>query len=103
MVKGKLKIIWDDEAKVALRSIYDYIKYRESVGVATRIRNEIVRQIKALGRFPKKFAKEPHLMNAPGDFRFKVIWSYKIIYEVTLEYILVLDIFHTSRDPSGIN
>ena len=57
MVKGKLKIIWDDEAKVALRSIYDYIKYRESVGV----------------------------------------------YEVTLEYILVLDIFHTSRDPSGIN
>lgn len=47
MVKGKLKIIWDDEAKVALRSIYDYIKYRESVGVATRVRNEIVKQIKA--------------------------------------------------------
>ncbi|SMG11683.1 Plasmid stabilization system protein ParE [Marivirga sericea] len=102
MVKKKLDIIWDDEAKKSLRSIYSYIKKRESIDVAKKVRNEIVARSKSLSDFPEKFEEEPNLKDELGNYRYKVIWSYKIIYEITSKAILILDIFHTSRDPSNI-
>lgn len=53
MVK-RWKIIWDDEAKNSLRSIYDYIKNRESASMALRVRKEIIKQVKSLATFPEK-------------------------------------------------
>ncbi len=102
MVKKKVRIIWDEEAKRSLRTIYNYIKKRESVEVARKVRNKITSQVKSLIDFPEKFEREPHLADEPGNFRSRMIWSYKIIYEVTNEGIYILDIFHTSRDPSNI-
>ena len=102
MVKKRVKIIWDDEVKKSLRNIYNYIKGRESIEVAKKVRNEISSQAKSLNDFPEKFEKEHHLENEPGNYRYKVIWSYKIIYEVTKEAIYILDIFHASRYPSNI-
>ena len=101
MVKKKLKVIWNNEAKYALRNIYNYIKKRESAETAKKVRDEIVASAKNLNVFPKKFAEDPYLKDEPGNYRFKVIWSYKIIYEVTPEVIMVLDVFHTSRDPGN--
>ena len=42
----KIKVVWDDEAKKSLRSVYDHIKDRESVRVARRVRTEILKQVK---------------------------------------------------------
>ena len=39
----KIKVVWDDEAKKSLRSVYDHIKDRESVRVARRVRTEILK------------------------------------------------------------
>jgi plasmid stabilization system protein ParE len=69
MVKKKLKIIWDDEAKRSLRNIYNYIKSRESAEVARKVRNEIISQTKSLNDFPEKFEKEHHMDDEPGNFR----------------------------------
>ncbi len=102
MVKKKLKIIWDDEAKYSLRSIYNYIKKRESVETAKKVRDKIADSAKSLNDFPEKFEEEPVLKSEPENYRYKVIWSYKIIYEVAEEAIYIVDIFHTSRDPSNI-
>lgn len=102
MVKKKSKIIWDDEAKRSLRSIYDYLKNKESITVAKTVTTKIIKQTKALNQFPEKFAEEPCLKKELGNFRFKVVWSYKIIYEVTPDAIFILDIFHTSRNPVNI-
>lgn len=102
MVKKGMKIIWDDEAKKSLRNIYNYIKGRESIEVAKKVRNEIFSQAKSLNNFPEKYEREPHLEDKPGNYRYKVIWSYKVIYEISKEGIYILDIYHTSRDPSGI-
>ncbi|EKB48915.1 type II toxin-antitoxin system RelE/ParE family toxin [Cecembia lonarensis] len=102
MVKRKVKVVWANEAKEALKQIYLYIKNRQSIDVAKKVRDEIVSQTKTLGDFPEKFEKEHYLLNAEGDFRYKVVWSYKIIYEVASEAVYVLDVFHTSRDPSNI-
>jgi plasmid stabilization system protein ParE len=103
MVKKELKIIWNDEAKYALKKIYDYIRKRESVAVAKKVRNEIARSAKDLNVFPEKFVEDPYLKDEPGNYRFKVIWSYKIIYEITPDSIQILDVFHTSRDPGNIS
>lgn len=102
MVKKKLDIIWDDEAKKSLRGIYNQIKSRESIEVAKKVRNEVITGTKSLCDFPEKFEEEQNLKNEPGNYRYKVIWSYKIIYEITNKAILILDVFHTSRDPSNI-
>lgn len=103
MVKKKLNIIWDDDAKYALKSIYNYIKKRESLDRARKVRNDIVESTKNLNIFPQKFAEDPYLKDEFGNYRFKVIWSYKIIYEVTSEAVMILDVFHTSRDPGNIS
>lgn len=85
MVKKKLKIIWNDEAKYALKSIYNYIKKRESEDRARKVRSEIAASAQNLNIFPEKFVEDPYLEDELGNYRFKVIWSYKIIYEITSE------------------
>jgi plasmid stabilization system protein ParE len=102
MVKQDFKVIWDDEAKASLRRIYNYIKRRESVDQANKVRNEIRDLCRNLGFMPSKFSREEYLKDVGGEIRFKTLWSYKVIYEVTTEYVVILDIFHTSRDPLHI-
>lgn len=102
MVKKHYKVIWDDEAKASLRSIYNYIRNRSSVEQARKVRDEIRELVKSLGFIPHKYVEDPFLKDEPGDNRFKVIWSYKIVYEVTKEEVIILDIFHTSRDPKNL-
>lgn len=58
MVKKRVKIIWDNEAKKALRNIYNYIKGRESIEVAKKVRTELSSLAKSLNDFPEKFEKE---------------------------------------------
>ncbi len=53
MVKKRLRIIWDNEAKKSLRNIYDYLKGRESIDIARKVRNEISSQAIALIDFPE--------------------------------------------------
>lgn len=72
MVKKKLKIIWDDEAKYALRRIYNYIKNRASVERARKVRAEIVANTKSLNNFPEKFEEELTLQSEEGNYRYKV-------------------------------
>jgi plasmid stabilization system protein ParE len=66
------------------------------------VRTAILKETQTFIIFPEKFQEEPYLKDEPGNYRSKVIWSYKIIYEVTPKAILILDIYHTSRDPSNI-
>lgn len=102
MVKKYYKVIWDDEAKASLRSIYNYIKNRESISQAKKVRTEIIDLGKSLGFMPHKYVEDPYLKDEPGDNRFKAIWSYKLVYEVTDKEIIILDVFHTSRDPQSL-
>ena len=101
MVKRNFKVIWDDQAKASLRKIFNYIKNKESVEQAVNGRNEIRDLAKSLDFMPHKYAEDPFLKDEPGDIRFKAIWSYKIVYEITSETVIILDVFHTSRDPGN--
>lgn len=99
--KKKLTIRWDRLAKDKLDAIYDYIA-EDSVLAARKGKKELVNMARSLNDFPEKFSIEDYLADVPGNYRSVSKWSYKIIYEVTDECIIIADVFHTSQYPSKI-
>lgn len=101
-MKKHYKVIWNKQARTSLLSIYTYIKKRESEEQAVRVRDEIRNLSRSLGFMPNKYAKDLLVENKSDKIRYKVIWSYRIIYEVKEETVAILDIIHTSRNPEDI-
>jgi plasmid stabilization system protein ParE len=99
--KKKLPIRWDRLAKDNLDAIYNYIA-EDSVVAARKVKKELVNMAHSLNDFPEKFSIEDCLVDVPGNYRSVSKWSYKIIYEVTDECIIIADAFQTSQHPSKI-
>jgi plasmid stabilization system protein ParE len=97
--KKKLPIHWDRLAKNNLDDIYNYIA-EDSVMAARKVKKELVKLAHRLNDFPKKFSVEEYLADEPENYRSVSKWNYKIIYEITEEYIIIVDVFHTSQHPS---
>jgi len=102
VVKKHYKVVWQDEAKSSIRKIYIYIKKRESPKQATRVRLEIKKEGDSLGFMPHKYTKDQFLEKYHRNIRYKAIWSYKLVYEITEEHIIILDVIHTSRNPENM-
>ena len=98
-MKKKLPVRWDKLAKENLDAIFDYIS-NDSVDAAKMVKKEIVKLTRSLNDYPEKFAMEKYLANEKENYRSVSIWSYKIIYEVTDDCIIIVDIFHTSQHPA---
>jgi len=101
VIKKKLPIRWDRKAKENLDSIYDYIA-NDSLSAAHCVKKELVKLANSLNDFPEKYSNEVYLADEKENYRSVAKWSYKIIYEVTDEYLIIADIFHTSQHPSKI-
>jgi plasmid stabilization system protein ParE len=56
-----------------------------------------------LNDFPEKYSREEFLEEEPENYRSISKWSYKIIYEVTQDAIIIVDIFHARQHPSKIS
>lgn len=98
MVKKKRKIIWDTEAAEHLKEIYEYIG-TDSVSAARKVKAEILDTIKNLTDHPEMFVSDDLKEKNDGSYRVFYIYSYRIVYKITDEYILILRIRHTSREP----
>lgn len=102
MVKKKgLPIRWDNKAKENLDRIYDFIA-EDSVSAARYVKKNLVKLAHSLNDFPEKYSREEYLTNEPENYRSVSKWSYKIIFEVTDECLIIADVFHTSQHPSRI-
>ena len=97
MKKKRLPIKWDEFAVRNLNAIYEYIAL-DSVAAARHVKKSIVLLVRKLADFPEKYLKEEF----PNNFRSVTKWSYKIIYEVTTEEIIILDVFHVKQNPQKI-
>ncbi len=97
--KKKLPIRWDRLAKKHLDGIYEYIA-EDSVPAARKVKKELIKLAHSLNNFPEKYAIEKYLVHEPENYRSVSKWSYKIIYEVTDECIIIADIFQTSQNTS---
>lgn len=98
----KLPIRWDKKAKENLDNIFGYIVRRDSLSAARYVKSELVKVVSTLSDFPEKYSVEEFLADEPENYRSVSKWSYKIIFEITTNAIIILDIFHTSQHPSKI-
>jgi len=97
----KLPVRWDNKAVESLRDIYEYIK-EESPSGATKVRKALLSLARSLGDFPEKYPQEPYLKEETNNYRSVSKWSYKLIYEVTDEEVIIVLVFHTSQHPGKI-
>jgi len=99
--KKKLPILWDKKAKANLDDIYEHIS-KDSIPAARKVKKELIRLARGLNDFPEKYSVEPYLADEPENYRSVAKWSYKIIYEVTEDSIIIADVFQTSQHPGKI-
>ncbi|HEY3372303.1 MAG TPA: type II toxin-antitoxin system RelE/ParE family toxin [Prolixibacteraceae bacterium] len=97
----KLPIRWDRMAKESLDQIYEYI-CQDSPQNGRKVKKELIKLVGSLNDFPEKYSREEFLEEVPGNYRSVSKWNYKVIYEVTEDSIIVVDIFQTRKHPSQI-
>ncbi|MCK9269165.1 MAG: type II toxin-antitoxin system RelE/ParE family toxin [Bacteroidales bacterium] len=100
MVKKKnLPIRWDGLAKKHLDSIFEFIA-KDSTTAARKVKKELIKLAHSLDDFPKKYSIEEFLTDESKNYRSVSKWNYKIIYEITDDCLIIVDVFQTSQHPS---
>ena len=94
-------VIWKKKASKSLNGIFNYIA-KDSENRAFDVVFKIREYTEALVLFPEKFERE-HNIKGERNIRREIIYSYKIIYEVTTDAIFILDIFHTAQNTDKLN
>ena len=95
----ELKIYWTDFSKNELQNIFLYYKDIASLKVARKIISEITKEVLILKSQPRIGQKEELLKDKKGEFRYLVNKNYKIIYQIKIESIEILDVFDTRQNP----
>ena len=99
-MKRKKKVVWSPKASDSLQWHYNHIA-KDSVTAARNVKKEIIDASKELNQFPEKFAIDEYYPNNPGNIRRFFRWSYRIIYQVGQETIDILNVVHTSQEPTN--
>lgn len=94
-----MKVLWSKKASNELEAIYNYIK-KGSPQNAILVFNGIYDLANSLPNFPYKFRVEP-IINIE-KVRFAAIWSFKIIYSVEKDSVVILRIFNTKQNPKKL-
>lgn len=94
-----MKVLWSKKASNELEAIYNYIK-KGSPQNAILVFNGIYDLANSLPNFPYKFPVEP-IINIE-KVRFAAIWSFKIIYSVEKDSVVILRIFNTKQNPKKL-
>ena len=90
-----MKIVWADSAKADLNAIRAYIS-RDSAYYASRVVGRIVEATKVLKRFPELGQVVPEF--ADSTIRERHSQTYRILYRVQSDHVLILAVVHSSRD-----
>lgn len=94
-----MKVLWSKKASNELEAIYKYIN-KESPQNAILVFNAIYDLANSLPNFPFKFPAEP-IINIE-KVRFVAIWSFKMVYSVEKESVVILRVFNTKQNPKKL-
>ena len=95
-------VLWSKKAHNELDAIYNYIlKKQKSPQNAVIVFNGIFDLANSLPDFPYKYPLEPLFKNE--NLRFAVIWSFKIVYAIHENSIVILRVFNTNQSPFKIS
>ena len=81
-----------------MKEIYNYI-YQASPQGAKKVKDEILATVKKLPTDSQIFVADDLKVDNDGSYRVFYIYSYRIVYKITPDSILILRIRHTSREP----
>ena len=97
-----VKVIWTKKAFGQLERAIKYIKNEQGLSYAETVLNKILQTTALLEHSPNIGTIEPLLAHKKSDYRFLVVWSYKIIYRTTKDEAVISRVFHTSRNPKRL-
>jgi toxin ParE1/3/4 len=95
------RVIIPKSAKESLRDIVEYVK-RDSPVAAKKIRKRLIEIAKSLNTLPERFKREEYLSEKTGNYRSVTQWHYKIVYKIINDDVVVLQFFHTSKNPKEL-
>lgn len=98
MVMKRRRVIISQKAKASLLGYVTYLKKEVSPEMAEYVRKAVLAKCYELKGF-SGHSKERYLENETFEYRSVTKWNYNIIYRVTEEEVIVLNIIHTSRHP----
>ncbi len=90
-------VVWSEPAKEDLKKIFDYIA-TDSKYYAIKISQEFVEKTEQLGKLPMIGRIVPELEDS--NIRELIIYSYRLIYEISKRRIEILAIVHGKQDFS---
>ncbi len=90
-------VIWSIPAKNDLKKIHDYIA-PDSKYYAIKVSQEFIGKSEKLTEFPKIGKVVPEL--GDPNIRELIIYSYRLVYEISLNRIEILTIIHGKQDFS---
>ena len=92
------KVVWTTRARASLDCYCDIIA-EDSASNAKKVKREIVLTSKKLAKTPYLYQLDEYYLDNPGNIRRFFKWSYKVVYQVTEERVVVLEVYHTSTSP----
>lgn len=91
-------VIWSGPAKEDLKNIYDYIA-GDSKYYAIKVSQEFIEKSEQLAELPQRGRIVPEIEDP--NIRELIIYSYRLIYEISPNRIEILAIIHGKQDFSG--
>lgn len=98
------KVVINNDAKASLRKIYQYLKTNVSLATAQKVRDGILDAIDGLATMPQANSMVPEVSNEQMIYRRVLKWSYKIIYFIDEDEIMVtvVEILHSKQDAGRL-
>ncbi|MCX2745639.1 type II toxin-antitoxin system RelE/ParE family toxin [Mangrovivirga sp. M17] len=97
-----VEVIWTKKALGQLERAVKYIQNEQGTSYAKIVLNKILDSTELLENHLNIGTIEPLLKHKKSEYRFLVVWSYKIIYRMTKSKVVISRVFHTSRDPKKL-
>ena len=95
-----VEVIWSKTATEQLKRSVQFIKQDRGSYYAELVLSKILSAVNYLEDFPEIGTKEPLLKSKKMEYRFIIVWSYKIIYSKNKDKIIISRVFHTSQKPT---
>ncbi|MFY8036396.1 MAG: type II toxin-antitoxin system RelE/ParE family toxin [Cyclobacteriaceae bacterium] len=90
---------WTNRAVESLDLFCAHI-HKDSPAAASRVKKEIIQTAKKLSANPEMYQLDDVFAGTELNIRRFFRWSYKIVYQVLDNDVVILDVFHTSMGDS---
>jgi toxin ParE1/3/4 len=97
-----VEVVWTKKTFSQLERAVKYIQEEQGTWYAEIVMSRILDATESLENTAHIGTIEPLLVHKKSNYRFLVVWSYKIIYRTTKTKAIISRVFHTSRNPKRL-